>query len=112
MACTTLTIELLYSFLEREEKYTPQLNQQLNLLKEAATDWPTEVFSVEHYAEELRSFIGKEADKKSLEDTNTRLDYNRHAWQAESIASILDLYKFYRSDVTLSYIIQDIKSKL
>lgn len=89
-----------------------EVKEILYILVQSGNDWPVAVFTLADLIEDIENFIGGVSTKSNLTNALKNVDISKNAWQAESIAQLLDLYNYYDDNFSLRDITNDIESKL
>ena len=106
----TLRIEELESRLELTG-LKPQVKQLVEILVAAVNDWPTPVTTMEEYEVEVRLFLGNAVVRKNIEISRGQINFGNNAWEAESLAQLVDAFQFYPEGTTLPEIIDHVKTE-
>ena len=94
------------------EKMDSDINEIAKALLIAVNDWPKQIFKLEDYESEVSIFIGQEPTAKTINLALMTIDYTLHAWQAESLSELLNVFSLYEDNVSFKEIIVDLKKKL
>jgi hypothetical protein len=103
------SIEKLEEIVE-EPSLSPTLKEVIDIFLKAANDWPDETPTLEEYISQVKEAVGSEPTGNSMKEYNP--DLNHEAWKAESVAELLELYKYYNKDTSLKNILFDLNEKL
>jgi hypothetical protein len=82
--------------------------QILKIFLAAVNDWPVNCSTLEEYADRVEETIRSLVTKQSLKNFLAGVDFQKHAWQAESITQLLQIYEFYDERKSLKEIINDL----
>ena len=75
-----------------------KLALQLDLLKDAINDWPTDLSTVEDFVQEVRAYLGCSILTKDVIDHKLSNFSLIEAWQIESLTSVLELMNIDQND--------------
>lgn len=84
----------------------------LRIFNDAYRDWPVPFFLFDEFEEDIRKFLSKIPDEKNIENALKKINYSKHAWYAESLSELLEVFKFYEKGITLNRIIEDLYTRL
>ncbi|WP_430411338.1 hypothetical protein [Kordia sp.] len=76
------------------------MNKKLrkNLIDQAMNDWINYHSSFNDYVKDIEGFIEGESTFENIQKKLNNIDFNKHAWQAESLTQII---KIFNADKTL-----------
>ena len=86
--------------------------QILTIFRDAMNDWPTPVSTVEEYVDQIEQRLEAPAAKSSLEQFSKKCSFQKDAWNAESIAGVLEVYRYRDCNLSLPEIVADLERKL
>jgi|GEM_PF-809044 len=105
---------LTLDFLEYLDGYflKDELKSQINILVHVLNDWPTNVESLEELEKELVTLTKRPFTKKRIESSLSKLTYYNDAWKIESLTQLISLFAYYRNDLTLNEIFNQINEEI
>lgn len=65
------------------------------ILLAAIDDWPMQVRSLEEFCRQIEQFIESEATRESLVSNLSHINCGTHAWHAETLTQLLELFDLY-----------------
>lgn len=95
--------------IQESEKITTAVKDILAILLAAINDWPDQIISLIDYEKEIYKLVGKEINRKKLEDYISKIDYSKNAWEAESLSQLIEVYNYYEEKKLLKEIFNEIK---
>lgn len=98
--------------LVENKRINDDLMEIVTIFLEAVNDWPKPVLTFEDYESEIQKFLNATANEINIKKNLQKVDFTNWAWQAESITKILEIYKFYSTNLSLKEIIDDLSFKM
>ena len=89
-----------------------EIKIMIGVVLAAINDWPYSISTFEMYESQISSFIGEQATSQNIQKKLKDINILENAWEAESLSQILKLFSFYKTDLSLKEIIQDIETKV
>jgi hypothetical protein len=89
-----------------------EIKPVIEIFLAAINDWPEMANDLNDYEIQVRRFVNGETTKSQIIKRKIEIDYSRHAWQAESLAQILEVFSFYEENLSLREIINDLESRI
>lgn len=108
-------MSLLINRLEKiqgSKELTPFVRKTIDILLNSINDWPQPIIDIDKYDEEICALIGGDVNKIGLENYIKKIDYSKHAWEAESLCQLLSIFDYYEEGKLLKEIIRDIQAKI
>ena len=108
-------MSLSVSYLEKiieSEKLPKAVNETLTIFLAAINDWPNPIVSLFDYEKDIYKLIGKEVDKKNLEEYISKIDFSKNAWVAESLCQLIEVYNYFEDYKLLKEILNEIKENI
>jgi len=84
----------------------------IGIFLSAINDWPNSHLTLEDFEADIQKFIGSETKKNELENSLKKINFTTHAWQAESLTQVIQVYRFYSEKLSLNEIIEDLRKRL
>jgi hypothetical protein len=84
----------------------------LGILLTAANDWSVNSSTLEEYVNQIEETIGSIATMQSLEKFLADVDFQKYAWQAESITQLLEIYEFIDKKKPLKEIVKSLEKSV
>ncbi len=81
----------------------------ISVLLAAVNDWPIPTETLEDYIEQVEKIAGPNSTKQSLEFNSKKLDIRKDAWKAESLATLLDVFRYYDEGTPLRAVLADLR---
>lgn len=107
----SLSVGYLEKIIE-SEKLPTAIKEILTIFLAAINDWPNPIDSLVDYEKDIYKLIGKEVDRKKLEEYISKIDYSKNAWEAESLSQLIEVYNYYEDNKPLKEILNEIKEKI
>ena len=107
-------MSILISVLEKNqasEVFSPRTREILTILLAAINDWPRPIVHLADFETEIHHFIGNEMDRKKLKEVISTIDYSKHAWKAESLSQLIEIYSYYDDKKSLKEIFDEIEKQ-
>ncbi len=83
----------------------------IDILLSSINDWPNSIISLDDLELEVRNFILAEPIKASIENALKNIDFNKYAWEAESLSQLLEVYNYFKEDTSLQEIINELRKQ-
>jgi hypothetical protein len=103
-----LLISDIENLLEKEN-ILKQRKEVFNIFISAINDWPKTFDNLDDYESDVNEFIQRVTKKVNIEDSLMKIDFNKNAWEAESLSQLLLLFDYYDEDLSLKEIIALLK---
>jgi hypothetical protein len=92
---------------------TDNLKNAISILLAAMNDWPNSLNSLEDFEYEVQDYIKGETKKINIEKKlKSNIDFNKYAWEAESLSQLLEVYDYYKEDLSVKEIILLLRMEL
>lgn len=88
------------------------LGKVISIFLQAINDWRVAVFSVEEYLDAIKRFTNSELTKEGIETAVAQVSVSNFAWEVESLAELMDVFKYYEAGISLEVIVADLREKL
>ena len=90
----------------QKNSFSDEESRIIEIILAAINDWPNPNLTLEDYELAVSEFIGGKSNKNNIEKSLEKIDLNKYAWQAESLAVLREVFKFYgNQDLSLKEII-------
>lgn len=86
--------------------------EPIEILLAAINDWPQEISDLTEFVNIIENFINGETSRANIENTLSRIDVKKYAWQAESLSVLVEVFDHFEQNTTLDEIISRIESSL
>ncbi len=101
----------------QESKNLPEHSRKvITLLLASVNDWPEaqndENENIDQHELDVFNFIGGNVTKETVKSALNKLDISKNAWEAESLESLIEVFDFYKKDMSLKDIIAELRSDL
>lgn len=106
-----MDIMMLADLVENEAVDAP-LKEVIRILLRAANDWPVPVSSLEDFEDEIARFIGGATTRTGIGTVSAGIDLSKHAWQAESLCQVEEVFQYFPNDMLLMDVIEDIRRRV
>ena len=97
---------------QESESANPIIKDLIGGLLIAINDWPDPIVQLEDYELQVCKFLGKEVTKNNLQECLSQINSSKHAWYAESLCELEDVFKLYEYEISLREVITDLRAKL
>lgn len=97
---------------QESEKLTTEIRDKISILLLAINDWPDKIVDLLQYEQLIYSLIGKDVDRKNLEEFISNADLSRDAWVIESLCQLLEIYKYHYEQRSLQEILEEVREKI
>lgn len=107
-------MSILISVLEKNqasEVLSSRTREILTILLAAINDWPRPIVHLTDFEKEVYRFIGNEMDRTKLKEVISKIDCSKHAWEAESLSQLIEIYSYYDEKKFLKEIFDEIEKK-
>jgi predicted Zn-dependent peptidase len=91
--------------------YSTQNIAVVEILLSSINDWPNSIVSLDDFEIEVRDFILAEPVKANIENRLKNIDFNKYAWEAESLSQLLEVYNYFNDNISLQEIINELKQQ-
>lgn len=108
-------MSILISVLEKNqasEVLSSRTREILTILLAAINDWPRPIVHLADFEKEVYRFIGNEMDRTKLKEVISKIDCSKHAWEAESLSQLIEIYSYYDDKKSLKEIFDEIEKQL
>ena len=83
----------------------------IDILLSSINDWPNSIVSLDDFELEVRNFILAEPIKANIENVLKSIDFNKCAWEAESLSQLLEVYNYIKENISLQEIINELQAQ-
>jgi hypothetical protein len=73
----------------------------IQLLLDAANDWPKDQPTLLDFISDVERFLDETPNQFTLHNCLNNIDLSKNAWEAESLAQLIEIYKFYDGSKSL-----------
>jgi hypothetical protein len=84
----------------------------VELLLCSINDWPNEIKSLNDFEKEIEKFVKGKVNYYNVKEALNNINYSNDAWYAESLSQILDIFPYFRENVTLTEIFKEVLSNV
>ncbi|MCX8487130.1 MAG: hypothetical protein ORN53_08180 [Crocinitomicaceae bacterium] len=96
---------------QASEALSPRTREILTILPAAINDWPSPIVHLADFEKEIHHFIGNEMDRTKLKEVISLIEYSKHAWEAESLSQLIEIYSYYDEKKSLKEIFDEIEKQ-
>ena len=107
MNLSVLEIEEMFE----NDKFSNEIKNGIEILLSAINDWSAPVENLYDYNLAVQNFIENEVTKRNIEVALGKIDISRYAWEAESLSSLIEVFNYFKEDITLSEIINELQKQ-
>ena len=68
------------------------IREIIAILLLAINDWPSKITTLADFDTEINNFLKEEVTKNNIEKKLLHINYVKHAWEAEALSSLLDVF--------------------
>lgn len=107
-------MSILISVLEKNqasEVLSSRTREILTILLAAINDWPRPIVHLADFEKEIHHFTGNEMDRTKLKEVISKIDCSKHAWEAESLSQLIEIYSYYDEKKFLKEIFDEIEKQ-
>lgn len=107
-------MSILISVLEKNqasEVLSSRTREILTILLAAINDWPRPIVHLADFEKDIHHFTGNEMDRTKLKEVISTIDYSKHAWEAESLCQLIEIYSYYDEKKILKEIFDEIEKQ-
>lgn len=94
-----------------KEETSKTTKEIIDIFLKSINDWPNEVDSLDDYDLEIQNFISDQPNKRNIKKILRNIDIASHMWEVESLTQLLNIYKYYDSNMSLKSIISNLKEQ-
>lgn len=96
--------------IQASKKLESPTQELVDIFLAAINDWPQSTADLSEYEQAIEKLLGDdEIDKVKLEHYLAEADYSKFAWEAESIAGLLEVFDYYEEGKGLREIIEEME---
>jgi hypothetical protein len=88
-----------------------EMKNVINIFISAMNDWPKVLTTLDDYENQVREFISANTSKENIITALTSIDFNKNAWESESLSQIIEVFDFFDEGLSLKDIIYLLERK-